>query len=117
MNKANKAKKNTKLLNTIKWCRPLPFVYHDSSSAKTHLLHQCPTLHGHCYSDIKCHSNHYINSFLPSTTRLWKKLPYSIFKKTSLFNLKRFLIKYHILLLYRNYFLMVLVNIKSCMLD
>lgn len=68
--------KATKLLSTIKWCRPLPFVYHYSSSAKKQLIHQYPTCQGHYYSDIECHSNHYMNSFLPSTTRLWNKLPY-----------------------------------------
>lgn len=33
-------------------------------------IRQYPTRLGHYYSDIKCHTNHNMNSFLLSTTRL-----------------------------------------------
>lgn len=48
-----------------------PLYLNTFLTPKHNKIHQYPTCHGHYYSDIKCHKNHYMKSFLTSTTRLW----------------------------------------------
>ena len=54
-------------------------------------IHEYPTRYGHLYTEIKCHTTHYKDSFLPSTVKIWNKLPINVQQNPSLSNLKRFL--------------------------
>lgn len=53
--------------------------------------HHYPTRRSHCITQRKSNTNHYSQSFLPSTTKLWNDLPICVQENPSVSNLKRVL--------------------------